>query len=179
MPAIVPTTRPKQTREETEKLLAQHGVADGFGLLGVRGYYLKTMGDPVKNDRGIYDDAIFLLSPATHQPFNANCDPSVTRPGIATLKPGSYLYRLGIHGLSKPKARRYEALIQASPVTVWRDGRAEDTGYFGINIHRGSRTQTSSLGCQTIYPTQWDEFMVWVKAELIRHGRVTIPYVLI
>ena len=176
---MVPAARPQQTREETAAILVAHGVTDGFGLLGVRGYYLKTMGDATKNDRGIYDDAIFILTPTAFQAFNANVDPSITRPGIATLKPGKYLYKLGIHGLSRPKDKQYRALVQASEVVVWRDGKAEDHGWIGLNIHKGSRNSTSSEGCQTIVPDQWEGFIALVAAELDRHNRTAIPYVLI
>lgn len=176
---MLPANRPQQTREETDKILRSHDITDGFALLGVRGYFLKTMGDATKNDRGIYDDAIMLITPTTYTTFNANVDPSVFRPGIATLKPGVWRYKVGIHGLSRPKDRQYTALVQAAPVAVVRDGGKEESGYFGINIHRGSNTMTSSLGCQTIPPPQWGAFIALVSQEIKRHGRKDIPYVLI
>lgn len=178
-PTPVPSSRPQQPRATTERLLRNKGVTDGFALLGMRGYYLHTMGDPDHNDRGIYDDALMLLTPQAYVTFNANCDPSLFRPHIATLVPGVYQYKLGIHGLSKPAARRYQALVQAGDVTVARDGGPTETGRFGINIHRGGLTSTSSEGCQTIHPTQWDGFIQLVKQELARAQRTTIPYVLL
>jgi lysozyme len=174
-----PATRPKLTRDELLDWLEQEKV-DGYSviLVGKRGYYL-AMGKPGKNDRGIYDDAIFLLSPTAFARFNANTDPSIFRPRVATLQPGQWIYKIGVHGLSKPKNRRYKALVQAAPVTVGRDGAGTDTGWFGINIHRGSKNSTSSLGCQTIPPDQWPEFIGLVEAEMKRHGQKTIPYVLL
>lgn len=140
---IRPPSRPRQPESLTRELLS--GVDAKVKLLGVRGYYQDTMGAVGKNDRGIYDDAIFLVTPTGYAAFNANTDPSVTRTGVAVLKPGLWLYKIGIHGLNKPKPKRYKALVQAAPVTVTRDGQGDDTGWFGINIHRGSETTTSSL----------------------------------
>lgn len=178
MSRILPTTgRPEIGRHAAEHLLAQHGV-DGPALLGRRGYYRDAMGEPGVNDRGLYDDAILIVTPTAYVTFNANCDPSRGAPGMAVLKAGVWRYKVGIHGLSRPKAEQYEALVQAAPVTVVRDEQGEETGWFGINIHRGGRTTTSSLGCQTIPPAQWEAFLALVKEELHRHGIATIPYLL-
>lgn len=147
-------------------------------LVGVRGYYRDTMGKAGVNDRGIYDDAIFLISPDSFNSFNANCDPGAFARGIANLRPGTWFYKIGIHGLSKPKAQQYKALVQAADVTVLRDGKGEDTGRFGINIHRGGVSKVSSLGCQTIVPTQWQHFIAAVETEMKKHGQKIIPYVL-
>jgi lysozyme len=136
------------------------------------------MGAPARNDRGIYDDAIFLVSPSAFVAFNANTDPSIRRRGVAVLRPGVWRYRVGIHGLSRPVRERYEALVQAAPVTVRRDDVGDDTGWFGINIHRGATNTTSSIGCQTIPPAQWPEFMRLVKREMRKYGVPEIPYVL-
>ena len=175
--SLVPNARPEMGRHAAEQLLHAHGV-EGPALLGRRGYYRDTMGKPGENDRGIYDDAIMLVTPTAYVTFNANCDPSRYARGMAVLAPGVWRYKVGIHGLSRPKAEQYEALVQAAPVTVRRDQQGNDTGWFGINIHRGGRTTTGSLGCQTIHPSQWEAFLALVKAELHRHGIVTIPYVL-
>lgn len=176
---IVPQSKPQATEELIRRVLDRAGVHDLVALVGVRGYFRDTMGKPGENDRGIYDDAMFLVTPAGVMRYNANTDPSVTRRGVAVLKPGLWRFRLGIHGLSKPKNRQYQALVQAMPFTVIRDGIGEDTGYFGINGHKGARGGTSSLGCQTIYPTQWDAFIESVKAAMKEHGQKTIPYLLI
>lgn len=179
MAAIVPSSAPQQDKDQSVDIIVANGITDGFALLGVRGYYLNTMGEKSKNDRGIYDDAIVLITPTAYVTFNANCDPSIFRPKIASLKPGVWQYKLGTHGLSKPIERQYQALVQAASVTVLRDGGREETGFFGINIHRGGLNSTSSEGCQTIYPKQWDSFIALVAAELKRHGRSRVPYVLV
>lgn len=176
---FVPRSRPGLLEADARVILAQYNIADMPALLGIRGYYLDTMGEPGKNDRAIYDDAIIIVSQGFAMTFNANTDAGAYRRGIANLKPGVWLYKLGIHGLSKPQAQQYEALVQAAPVTVQRDQVGDDTGWFGINIHRGSYRSTSSLGCQTIYPAQWQDFISTVKEQLRRLGKRTIPYVLI
>lgn len=147
-------------------------------LLGRRGYYRDSMGVEGRNDKGIYDDAIFLVSPTAYKAFNANTDPSVDRTGVATLRTGLWIYKIGTHGLSKPKDKQYTALVQAREVWVDRAETPADYGYFGINIHRGSFNSTSSLGCQTIYPTQWEDFIASVQKEMNAFDRKTIPYLL-
>ena len=147
-------------------------------LLGRRGYYRDSLGVPGRNDNGIYDDAIFLVTPGVFKSFNANTDPSRIHKGVATLRTGLWLYKVGTHGLSKPKEKQYTALVQAKEVWVERAESAADFGFFGINIHKGSLNSTSSEGCQTIYPSQWDEFIGLVQKELKRANKQTIPYLL-
>jgi lysozyme len=83
---MVPNSRPQQAKEKTLSMVIKSGIVDRVALVGIRGYYMDTMGEKGKNDRGIYDDAIILLSPSVHATFNANTDPSVHRKGIAVLK---------------------------------------------------------------------------------------------
>lgn len=149
-------------------------------LVGVRGYYLNSMGDPNSNDRGIYDDAIFIVGPNSFASFNANVDPSVKRKGVACLCNGIHPYRRGKHGITKPDGG-YPALRPATKdeaLMVTRDGIGKDLGY-AINIHKGSFNSTSSLGCQTIYPAQWDAFISLVYSEMARESAKVIDYFLI
>lgn len=153
-------------------------------IVGVRGFYKDELGRKGVNDRGIYDDAIFILEENLMFGFNANTDPSrygmnnKIGKGLAVLKAGKYEYKIGIHGVSKEKSKQYEALIQEEKVSVKRDvTNQEETGFFGINIHKGALNSTSSEGCQTIHPLQWDEFMHHVKAYF-PSGK-NIPYILI
>ncbi len=176
---IAPPSPPRQTLDRTMQMLRAAGVQAPVALLGIRGYYRDTMGEPGKNDRGIYDDAIILLEKNVQLTFNANTDPSIFRPGIAVLKPGLWRYQIGIHGLNKPPGKRYTALVQAAPVTVIRDKQGEESGWFGINIHRGSENGTSSLGCQTIVPAQWPTFISSVQRTLTAFGQEEIPYLLV
>lgn len=119
-------------------------------VVGVRGYYKSSMGAPAVNDRGIYDDAIFIESAQAMVAYNGNTDPSNLRlgsgtgsnKGMATLDPGTYF----VHKFDLHKGK-YLALCQrAGNVTVTRDGNPpyKDTGSFGINIHRGAYNGTSS-----------------------------------
>lgn len=172
---FLPPARPRLSREKVEAMAREAGVTASVYLVGVRGYYHD---DHAQNDRGIYDDAMFLVSPQNFVSFNANVDPSVARKGIAKLKAGVWLYQLGIHGLSRPKKQQYRALVQAAVVTVIRDGQGPDTGMFGINIHRGGIGTTSSLGCQTIPPAQWDAFIALVQREMHFYGQNKITYLL-
>lgn len=147
-------------------------------LLGVRGYFKKTLGNPDKNDVGIYDDAIFLITPTEVLGYNANTDPSILKPHVAVLQEGgAYLYKIGMHNMQHP----YEALRQFGRVTVLRDGKPfTDTAAapFYIDIHKGGYGTTSSLGCQTIHPTQWIGFLTIVKSEMKKAGQLIIPYYL-
>lgn len=159
MPQI-PNSTPQMNRAEL--MAAIHAKfpdfkLDRFAVVGMRGYYLNSMGKPGLNDRAMYDDALFLMSDDELHSFNANCDPSRYKPGIASLQPGVWkVYKFDIHG---GKASQYPAICQRfGKVTVKRDGGKLDTGNFGINIHKGGYSTTSSLGCQTLPPTQWDRF---------------------
>lgn len=180
MTAARPSTRPKMTRDEVIALVERRHVdVDveavvrdvGLMVVGVRGYYRDSLGAPGANDRGIYDDALFLILPGGGMlACNANTDPSRVRKGsgtgagkgMARLNPGVWrVYQFDVH--RRGTASGHEALCQrAGPVSVTRDGVDGDyvqTGDFGINIHRGGNTTTSSEGCQTIPPDQWEGFI--------------------
>ena len=176
---MLPAAKPKIGPKEVGRIITRHKVTDPVVLVGIRGYYLNSMGQPGVNDRGLYDDAIILVSPTAYATFNGNTDPSHFSPGIATLVPGVHRYRKGRHGISRGAgypALRPATKGEALPVT--RDGRAGTTTGIALNIHKGSRTSTSSRGCQTIHPSQWDAFINLVYLEMSRHDQSTIPYVL-
>lgn len=173
--------RPQLSKPEVEALIRSLRVPEAVKLVGIRGYYKDTMGKAGENDRGIYDDAIFLVGPAVFFAFNANTDPSVYRHHIAKLIPGIHYYRKGKHGISRPgggyDALRPDTVGEALP--VMRDG--EDGTKYGvaINIHKGSYNSTSSEGCQTIFPDQWIQFINEVYHAMDREGQKRIPYILI
>lgn len=155
---ILPANRPQLTKEELMDMIHAaypNFVAPDIFWAGIRGYYKKTLGDPNSNDRAMYDDAIFIVGSQDFYTFNGNCDPARFQRGIATLKPGVW----PVYKFDKHKGV-YMALCQrAGKVTVTRDQKGEDTGMFGINIHRGGSYGTSSAGCQTIPPSQWEDFI--------------------
>lgn len=191
---IKPPARPALSAADLAARLAPFGIdrtLHPLVVVGIRGYYLDTMGQPGVNDRGLYDDALFLDAPGTFASFNGNTDPSRVRrgrgfadatKGMAVLQPGAWFaHRFDLHN------GQYLALCQRlADVTVLRDGTPPypDTGRFGINIHRGGYHGTSSLGCQTIHPDQWDAFITLAEklARSFHAGawRTTvIPYILL
>lgn len=184
MSSILPPNKPRLSTAELAAMLRdKHPVTmtTPFPLLivGIRGYYLNTMGKPGANDRNLYDDAIFIVTDSAFAAYNANTDPSYYRNGIATLCPGFYpSYKFALH------KGKYLALCQrVAPVVVLRDGAGHDRGMFGINIHRGSLNTTSSEGCQTIHPSQWNSFIALAKDQAQRYfgdkwNNTTIPYIL-
>lgn len=108
-----------------------------------------------------------------------------SRGGTAILVPGQYLscWQLGEH------RGQYKALVQTGPkpMTVYRDGNLDDrldmdpsteqTGWFGINLHRASSYRVVpevgeySAGCQVIAdPADFGELVGLVEASMARYG---------
>lgn len=155
-------------------------------VVAFRSYYRDSMGKKGLNDIGIYDDAIFIVTPRHFSSWHANTDPS--RYGwnagagkfMARLKEGVYSFRRLKHKINSPTG--YMAYGQgARPVTVERIKQdctiaTTETGQFGINLHRGGNNGTSSEGCQTIPPEQWTHFDNTL-APLVAGTR--FPYILI
>ncbi len=189
--SLLPSSRPRESREELTKRLAALGVPwseKSVVVVATRGYYRDTMGAVGRNDYGIYDDAIAIVSPHVFAHFNGNTDPSRTgfNAGagkyMARLKPGSYRFIPLKHHASRPDG--YRAFGQGeTPVTVERI-RSDltvaqvETGCFGINLHRGGVNGTSSEGCQTVPPDQWPAFFELLTGELNRAQQHTFDYVL-
>lgn len=194
MPVARPGARPRASRSAVMAAVkARHADYDFAGRLtvvGVRGYYRDTLGAVGRNDRAMYDDALFIVADEAFVAFNGNTDPSGFRAGrgtgagkgMASLNPGLWpVYRFDLH------SGKYLALCQrAGQVTVTRDGTPpyEDRGMFGINIHRGGVNTTSSEGCQTIPPDQWQAFIAMAQDQAKRlYGTdwksETITYVLL
>jgi hypothetical protein len=176
---IVPANRPQLSRMEAEHMLQAYPLNSyPVKLLAIRGYFKKTMGNPVQNDFGIYDDAIILVAPKVYKTYNANTDPSVLNSHLAILKTGLHFFKKGKHGISRPGGG-YPAFRPANPeekLPVTRNGK-DDWG-IAINIHRGGYGQTSSEGCQTIYPDQWEGFQLLVYNLMTQNNQRLLPYAL-
>lgn len=182
LPKFRPRQSPAVSRATVQKfleLVPEGRRDDAVKVLAVRGYYTDTMGKAGQNDRGLYDDAIFVIEPDGVHNFNGNTDPSRHRRGIAQLKaPQAVRYKPGPHGY-KRRGGPYPAFRQDSNCTVIRDQTGPDTGMFYINLHRGGNTTTSSLGCQTVPVHQWNEFKALVDGLLDRHGQSTFYYIIV
>jgi len=153
---FVPEEKPRLSATELSARIEKFGIDRSrypVVVVGIRGYYKNSMGAPGVNDRGIYDDAIFVQSAQTMLSCNGNTNPTryriaygtTSEKGMASLDPGAwFVHKFDLH------RGKYLALCQrVGDVTVTRDGNPpyKDTGSFGINIHRGGYNQTSSEGC--------------------------------
>lgn len=160
-----------------------------------RNYNLNIVG--LRNDNtepNKFDDEMWVFwkfeSKWTLKKYKITTDPGLSylsdplsNSGTAILKEGQYpkAYRLGKH------QGKYEALVQSSPLTVIRDfnrdgkldfaSGKEQTGFFGINIHRSSPTGESTLvnkwsaGCQVFARiTEYNEFMGLCKKAIGEWG---------
>ena len=139
-------------------------------VVAIRGFKLDTMGKPQKNDRKIYDDAHFIVTPNGIISFEGNTDPNGYRTGsgfsgnkgMACLDKGVWFFGRGLH-----KGR--PAFRQACPFRVIRDGNPPypHTGYHAINWHDGGDSTTSSLGCQTNRPADFKILRDFIYRELV------------
>lgn len=172
------------------KLIGERPVTDfraaPVKLIAIRGYYRK-------NRRGVYDDAIFVITEdGDFAAFNANVDPTTQfKTGRASMVANQVIwYRPGLHGISRKNP--YPAFRQASVVVVVRDGgtgngtpigggqfKDRPNKRFWINLHRGGKNTTSSAGCQTIPPDQWGAARDLIKLYLKRYQVAEFPYMLL
>lgn len=179
--AIKPRFRPQWDRSRVLINLMTNGVdTHKPAILAVRGYYRDSMGEAGENDRGLYDDAMFVITRTEFRSFNANTDPSRFRKGIATLLPGVHPYRLGWHKRGQKTGHRaLRPATKGEELPVSRDGIRDPWPGVAINLHRGGWTTTSSEGCQTVHPEQWQEFYDMVERVMDEYDVKTIPYCLI
>ena len=190
--------RPQLNEEEIRKIVKANNVPQSkfpVCVVAVRGYYLDSMGKSGRNDRGIFDDAIFIVTPDNIFRFEANTDPSRYRRGVgygsakgmAKLKTGIHMFGSGWH-------KNHMAFRQCESFTVDRDkkggGSYREKGWFGINFHRAGYSSTSSLGCQTIRRGYFKIARSIIMREMKKHGNIfgyndwkqkvrLLPYILI
>ena len=124
---MLPNSTPNASREiVVQALIDQELWRDDritrLSVVGVRGYYNNSMGKKNVNDRGIYDDGLFIISPDTFTSFNGNTDPSVQyKAGRAMLRsPQRVVYKPGYHGYGRRSG--HPAFRQQNDVVVRRDG---------------------------------------------------------
>lgn len=134
-----------------------------------------------KDDTGIWQLHSYA---ATTDPGTFWLQNPLNPQGTAILKEGQYLNAYGI-GLHRSK---YLALVQKQPVTVIRDctrdgtldfNGKEDTGMFGINIHRALQQGTTrfidkfSAGCQVIANADdFKQFMALCERHKALYGNI-------
>lgn len=157
------------TREQVEQAVKAKGYVwfEGDNLdVNIVGIRNAKTGKKVTN---VFDDWMtlsykeggvwkFHIWPCTTDPGTKAVKEFHNPNGVARLVPSQYRgsHIIGLH------QGKYEALRQASPVTVWRDRNRDmtfdettkETGIFGINIHRSNpKTESEyvenwSEGCQ-------------------------------
>lgn len=177
--------RPKMTAAEAKEIVRLSGkiIIEPMYMLAIRGYCKNAIDVPGKNGRSIFDDAIFLIGPGIFLAVNANTDPSKYKPGVATLIPGLHYFKKGPHHLSSSDLkRRYPAFRPDTPdesLPVTRYGEPAIGKGYAINIHKGTLSSVSSLGCQTIYPTQWLQFQQTAYQAMDAIWQRRIGYLLI
>lgn len=193
MTSIVPAARPEIVRATAIEWARQEGCTDDFFVLGRGGYFRRSMSTD-EQGRGVYDDAIVVVTPDVFLTFNGNCNPCKGEIGMATLQDGVWPMKRVIHHPNTPKA--YPCWGQAGPVVVKRDG-TEDVekgfrhpkygeclggglwrGNFAIQLHSGFLYETGSEGCQTVYKPQWNECDLAIMTEMRARRLETFSYVL-
>ena len=176
----------KYSYAELEAKFAELGYQwPTFHIIGVRSK---------ANEKNKFDDNLYLVNGPIMFPYTATTNPGthwlknlLNPKGAAVLKPGQYVdsWKLGMH------QGKYQALTQAKPITVYRDGdkddvaeetKVEQTGLFGINIHRANPSAISSIidkwsaGCQVLNnPKEFQHLISTCKNS----GKSTFTYTLL
>ena len=117
--------------------------------------------------------------------YKATTDPSMEQhkdpdnpKGVAILKPGQYR---GVYKIDKHAGKYYALCQRGAEVTVYRDNNLnertdyinEESGYFGINLHRAhpnkivQSTRAYSHGCQVIQnPADFTRLMGLARLQI-------------
>ena len=181
------------TREQIETAVKAKGYAwfEGATDYDVNIVGIRNLG-PSKHVTNLFDDTLtisykkdgvwqFHEWPITTDPGKKAMLEYSNPKGVAILVPGQYRgsHMIGLH------QGKYEALRQQKPVKVYRDKDKdmeydfvdEDTGIFGINIHRSNpKTESTyvenwSEGCQVFKKVnQFNAFMDICRLARKIHG---------
>jgi lysozyme len=171
---------PNLSRREIQKIIEHHkkhySVAGNVFVVGIRGYFLDSIGLANRNDLNVWDDVLAYWSPRDNGAFAGNTDPSfVIQKGreLAKLNLGVYQFQTG-HHKKIPKA--FRAYPEGVKLPCTRNGKPSFCSY--INIHPGG-IGTWSEGCQTLPPSNWAKFQPEVYAELDFYKQKIFNYLLI
>ena len=168
---------------------------------GHRSFDLQIIGLRRATTPDAFDDRVYVVyrdsvGTLTARSWAATTDPGLywrrnpgKARGTAILKAGQYrsAWRIGLHKGEKP------ALVQDSPVTVWRDGNRDalvdigldsETGTFGINIHRAGVSSSVvdkwSAGCQVFASNAgFDDFMALCQKQVSSGAGSRFTYTLL
>ena len=180
-----------------EKILKSKGYSyftNGIYNLNIIGVRSKDSKESVN----VFNDALILIYTAEDgkhiEVFPITTDPglyylknNLSIKGCAILKEGQVRggWQIGLH------QGKYKALVQKKPVTVYRDSNKdskldfvnEETGMFGINIHKSGESSTQvdrwSAGCQVFARVRdFNKFMNLVQKGNNKYGN-SFTYTLI
>lgn len=178
--------RPKISSKDAQTI-AKYFYPDGVPavlLIGVRGYFLNSIGKRNENDFNRWDDAILVLEKGELvKTFNANTDPSKLRADVAMLKAGIYKFYKGRHKNRIDALRAFPEGVKWDCVRQDRNGKWYEAKCSHINIHDGGLSDTWSAGCQTL-PNyagnrQFNEFRDLVYKLMSASKMKTVDYLLL
>jgi lysozyme len=177
---------PKITRDQIGKIIQHHlkyyadkflKVNNNVVCIGIRGYFLDSVGLANRNDYNVWDDVIGWHSPRDNSAFAGNTDPSFVKSSagreLAKLNLGVYTFIPGHH---KKVAKAFRAYPEGTSLPCTRNGKPSTCSY--IDIHPGG-VGTWSEGCQTLPPPNWTKFQPEVYAELAFYKQKLFNYILI
>lgn len=177
--------RPKINDAETDKIAKYFfpKVIPELLVIGVRGYFLNSVGKKNANDTG-WDDGIIVYENGTLiKTFNGNTDPSKVNSDLAMLDTGVYQFAKGTHKNRIKAFRAYPEGVRLKCKRQNRNGVWKESLCSAINFHDGGLSDTWSAGCQTIInqgkQKQFDEFRDLVYKLMTKHTLKTFTYLLI
>ena len=144
--------------------------------VGIRGYFLDSVGLANRNDLNVWDDVLAYWSPRDNGAFAGNTDPSFVfdkGKALAKLNLGVYHFAQGHH---KKVEHAFRAYPEGTNLPCTRDGKPSFCSF--IDIHPGG-VCTWSGGCQTLPPPNWVKFQPEVYREMDFYGQKLLPYILI